>query len=160
MLISWPFNPDMAWTGWEDAPAHTTNIDTLPAISYDGSRREKREFAYREGQMKIIHYQEAAEKKYPRDQAKGAAGRVVIGEADGAKNFCMRVFEIAPRGITGKHAHEWEHEVYILEGQGKVRYEGQEESIKPGDAILIPPAKKHQFQAGAEPLKFICLVPK
>jgi uncharacterized cupin superfamily protein len=50
--------------------------------------------------MKIIHYTEAEEKKYPRDQAKAAAGRVVIGRAGGAKNFCMRVFEISPGGIT------------------------------------------------------------
>ena len=31
---------------------------------------------------------------------------------------------------------------------------------KDGDATMIPPDKKHQFQAGAETLKFICLVPK
>ena len=119
MLISWPFNPDMAWTGWEDAPAHTTNIDTLLAISYDGSRREKREFAYREGQMKIIHYQEAAEKKYPRDQAKGAAGRVVIGEADGAKNFCMRVFEIAPGALRENMLMNGSTKFLSMPGKGR-----------------------------------------
>jgi len=42
--------------------------------------------------MKIIHYSEAEEKKYPSEQAKGATGRVVIGQADGAGKFCMRVF--------------------------------------------------------------------
>jgi len=160
MLISWPFNPDMAWTGWEDAPAHTTNIDTLLAISYDGSRREKREFAYREGQMKIIHYQEAAEKKYPRDQAIGAAGRVVIGEADGAKNFCMRVFEIAPGGITGKHAHEWEHEVFVHAGKGAILQKGKWKSLSTGSVIFIPGNEEHQLKnIGEEPFIFVCVIP-
>lgn len=72
----------------------------------------------------------------------------------------MRHFTLEAGGFTPLHSHDWEHEVYILEGQGKVRYEEEEEQIQPGDAILIPPNKKHQFRAGSNPLKFICLVPK
>ena len=84
----------------------------------------------------------------------------LISEKDGAPNFLMRHFTLETGGCTPYHSHDWEHEVYVLEGDGKVRYEGREEKIQPGDAILIPPNKRHQFQAGSEVLKFICLVPK
>jgi len=42
-----------------------------------------------------------------------------------------------------------------------VKYEEKEENIAPGDAILIPPNKKHQFRASSDKqLKFLCMVPK
>jgi quercetin dioxygenase-like cupin family protein len=92
--------------------------------------------------------------------SKGARIKWLISEKDGAPNFLMRQFTVEPGGFTPHHKHSWEHEVYILEGRGKVRYEGREEEIRPGDAILIPSDKMHQFQAGAEGLKFLCLIPK
>ena len=92
--------------------------------------------------------------------AKDARIKWLISEKDGAPNFLMRHFTLEAGGYTPFHSHDWEHEVYILEGQGKVRYEEREEKVQPGDAILIPPKKKHQFQAGSGVLKFICLVMK
>jgi quercetin dioxygenase-like cupin family protein len=92
--------------------------------------------------------------------SRGARIKWLINENDGAPTFLMRHFTVEAGGFTPFHAHHWEHEVYVLEGGGKVRYEDREEPIQPGDAILIPPDKKHRFQAGAETLKFICLVPK
>ena len=62
--------------------------------------------------MKLINYKSVAPTNFDNDQAKGVAGRVVAGKADGAKNFCMRIFEIAPGGHTPKHAHPWEHEMF------------------------------------------------
>ena len=101
-----------------------------------------------------------AEAPVTEEDSKGARIKWLINEKDGAPTFLMRQFTVEPGGFTPYHKHDWEHEVYILEGQGKVRYEGREERIQPGDAILIPPGKMHQFQAGAETLKFLCLVPK
>lgn len=92
--------------------------------------------------------------------SKGARIKWLINEKDGAPNFLMRHFTVEPDGFTPFHSHDWEHEVYILEGKGRVRYEDREEEIRPGDAILIPAGKRHQFRAGSEPLKFLCLVPK
>ena len=92
--------------------------------------------------------------------SKGARIQWLINEKDGAPTFLMRQFILEPGGFTPYHIHDWEHEVYVLEGQGRVRYEDREESIQPGDAILIPPGKKHQFQAGSIGLKFLCMVPK
>jgi len=94
------------------------------------------------------------------DGAEGTKIKWLISEKDGAPNFLMRQFTLKPNGYTPYHSHDWEHEVYVLEGHGKVKYEQKEEDIKPGDAILVPPNKKHQFRAGKDELKFICLVPK
>jgi len=92
--------------------------------------------------------------------SKGAKIKWLINEKDGAPNFIMRHFTVEAGGFTPYHKHDWEHEVYVLEGHGKVRYKDREEIIQPGDAILIPPGKMHRFQAGTGTLKFICIVPK
>jgi quercetin dioxygenase-like cupin family protein len=93
--------------------------------------------------------------------AKGVKIKWLINEGHGAPTFLMRHFTVDAGGFTPFHSHDWEHEVYVLEGNGKVRYEDREEKIGPGDAILIPPNKKHQFQASSDKgLKFLCMVPK
>jgi quercetin dioxygenase-like cupin family protein len=110
--------------------------------------------------MKIIQYTDAEAKKYPSDQAKGAAGRVVIGKADGARNFCMRVFEISPGGITGKHAHEWEHEVFVHAGKGAVLRNGSWVPLSSGSVVFIPGNEEHQLKnTGGEPFLFVCVIP-
>ena len=110
--------------------------------------------------MKIIHYKEAEEKKYPSGQAKGAVGRVVIGKADGAKNFCMRVFEIAAGGITGKHAHEWEHEVFVHAGKGAILQKGNWVPLSTGSVVFIPGNEEHQLKnTGEDPFIFVCVIP-
>jgi quercetin dioxygenase-like cupin family protein len=110
--------------------------------------------------MKIIHYSEAEAKKYPSEQAKGATGRVVIGQADGASKFCMRVFEIAKEGITGKHAHEWEHEVFVHAGKGAILKGGKWVSLSMGSVVFIPRNEEHQLKnTGEKPFVFVCVIP-
>lgn len=93
--------------------------------------------------------------------AKDVKVKWLINKKDGAPTFLMRHFTVEAGGFTPFHSHDWEHEVYVLDGIGKVRYEESEEGIGPGDSILIPPNKKHQFQASPEQgLKFLCVVPK
>ena len=78
-----------------------------------------------------------------------------ISKKDGAENFYMRVIEVEP-GAQGPplHDHPYEHEMYILEGQGFVVGEESEKPFKSGDVIFIPPDEKHQlkFEGG---LRFI-----
>ena len=110
--------------------------------------------------MKIIHYAETEAKKYPSDQAKAAAGRVVIGKADGAKNICMRVFEISPGGITGKHAHDWEHEVFVHEGEGAILRKDSWIPLSAGSVVFIPGNEEHQLKnTGEKPFIFVCVIP-
>ena len=107
-----------------------------------------------------VNVSKVADAPVTEEGSKGVRIRWLITEKDGAPTFLMRHFTVEAAGFTPYHDHNWEHEVYILEGQGKIRYEDREEKIQPGDAILVPPGRKHQFRAGTEALKFICLVPK
>lgn len=88
------------------------------------------------------------------------AGRVMIGQQDGAKNFCMRMFEIGPDGFTPRHTHDWEHEVFIHDGKGEVFIKDQWHPVTKGTAVFIPPDVLHQFRnTSGDTLAFICLIP-
>ena len=110
--------------------------------------------------MKILNYTSIIPTNFDNDQAKGVAGRVAVGKADGASNFCMRIFEIAPAGHTPKHAHPWEHEMFIHAGVGQIYGNGKWNPVKPGTVIFMPPNEEHQVRnTGRELLILACLVP-
>ncbi|MFH1006605.1 MAG: cupin domain-containing protein [Candidatus Latescibacterota bacterium] len=94
------------------------------------------------------------------EDAKNTKVRWLISDPDGAPNFAMRLFEIGPHGATPLHAHAWEHEVFVLEGEGiVVGAEGDREMV-PGDAIFIPGEELHQFRSsGTGMLKMLCMIP-
>ena len=86
--------------------------------------------------------------------------RVMVGRADNAPTFAMRHFTVEPGGHTPHHSHNYEHEVYITEGEGQVEENGKFHRIRGGDVLFVPPNAVHQFKAtGQSPLKFLCLVP-
>jgi quercetin dioxygenase-like cupin family protein len=92
--------------------------------------------------------------------AEGISVRWLIKKEDGAPNFAMRLFELQPKGRSPLQSHNWEHEVYILEGNSKVTREDQEREASAGYVVFIPPNAKHQFtNVGKSTLKFLCIVP-
>jgi quercetin dioxygenase-like cupin family protein len=110
--------------------------------------------------MKIIHYSEAEPKHFHGDTVKEVTGRVVIGNSDGANNFCMRVFELSEGGYTPKHAHDWEHEIIIHSGSGEVFSRDNWIPVTKGHVIFIPGNEEHQIRnAGQNLLVFACLIP-
>ena len=110
--------------------------------------------------MKIIPYTDVQATHFGSGAAKGIAARVVIGKSDGAPNFCMRVFEIAPGGHTPWHAHDWEHEMFIHSGAGEVYGNGRWHRVQPGNVVFIPGNEEHQMRnPGQEPFVVVCLVP-
>ena len=110
--------------------------------------------------MKVISTTAPQAVHFDSGAAKGVTGRVVIGQADGAANFCMRRFDLAAGGFTPRHSHAWEHEIFFHAGQGEVFKEGRWEPVGPGDAVFVPGGEEHQIRnAGAAPLTFVCLVP-
>ncbi len=110
--------------------------------------------------MKLIKYTDIKPTNFDNGPAKGVAARVLIGKADGAANFCMRVFEIAPGGHTPKHAHDWEHEMFVHSGAGEVYGNGQWQPLQAGKAMFIPANEEHQMKnTGKELLVVVCLVP-
>lgn len=110
--------------------------------------------------MKKTHYTDIEPQRFDNDMVKGVAGRVLIGKADGAENFCMRIFEVAPDGFSPRHAHEWEHEIFVHSGKGEVFNGSAWEPVTAGTAVFIPGNQEHQLKnTGDTPLAFVCLVP-
>ena len=94
------------------------------------------------------------------DEAPGTTIRWVIGEKEGAPNYALRVIEVAPGGHTPHHAHNFEHENFVLEGEGTVTVGQETHPIKPGYVAYVPPGVKHQYvNTGDTPLKFLCGIP-
>lgn len=92
--------------------------------------------------------------------AEGVTIRWLISRDDGAPNFAMRLFEVAPGGHSPLHRHRWEHEVYIVEGTGELDWEGEPRKLRAGDFVFVAPEGEHRFRnTGNGPLKFLCLVP-
>lgn len=59
---------------------------------------------------------------------------------------------------TRAHHHPKAEEIYyILQGKGRMRMNGEERRVGPGDAIAIPAGMRHQiFHEGPEDLVFLC----
>ena len=80
---------------------------------------------------------------------------------EGVPNFALRVFELEPGGYTPRHQHDWEHENYILSGEGELLLpDGSTTPLRPGDAVLVRPNEVHQYRnVGSTPFRFICCIP-
>jgi quercetin dioxygenase-like cupin family protein len=110
--------------------------------------------------MKVAHYEEIPAEAVMTEGSSGCRIRCLIGPNDGAPSFTMRQFEVAAGGNTPKHQHGYEHEVFILEGQGVALDSRGEHPLRAGTAIYVAPNEIHQFRnTGAGPLKFLCLIP-
>jgi len=111
--------------------------------------------------MKLIHYTDLEANVVGIEGAKHVTMRILISEPDGARNFRMRFFEVGPGGSTPYHQHPWEHEVFVIEGDGAAVDEARNEHpVRPGGAVFIPPNEWHCFvNKGDTTLKFLCLVP-
>lgn len=108
--------------------------------------------------MRVRNYREVeAEESL---EAKGATLRWVIAEGQGAPNFAMRVGELQPGASTPRHTHDWEHEVFVLGGRGRVYGGGKEAPLGEGDTVFIAPMEEHGFaNTGDELFRFICVIP-
>jgi quercetin dioxygenase-like cupin family protein len=92
--------------------------------------------------------------------AKGAHIKELITDREGAPTFVMRLFEVEPDGTTPHHSHEWEHEVFILKGEGELRADEGAHRFQAGDAVFVPGGEMHSFiNTGSEALQFLCMIP-
>ena len=59
---------------------------------------------------------------------------------------------------TDEHYHARTEEIYyITAGSGQIRIEYETSAVMAGDAIAIPPGKKHKlWNTGAEEMKLLC----
>ena len=93
--------------------------------------------------------------------AMGARKQLLIGPADHAPTFAVRLFTLEPGGYSPHHAHPYEHGVIVLEGEGELHTPEGPKALSAGTVALVPPGEEHQFRnRGAGPFKFLCIVPR
>jgi quercetin dioxygenase-like cupin family protein len=110
--------------------------------------------------MKITHYNEIEEIPVQDPNVSGVSRRVLISAADNAPNFTMRLFHVEPDGYTYYHSHDFEHEIFIIEGEGEVIIGEDSKPIQAGYAILVQPNEVHQLKnTGNIRMTLLCLVP-
>ncbi len=110
--------------------------------------------------MNVQHYEKTPAAPVEMEGSQGCHVRWLVGASDGAPTFAMRQFEVAPGGHTPKHFHDYEHEVFVLEGSGVAMEGDSEHALKAGDVVFVRPNEVHQFRnTGSAPLKFLCLIP-
>jgi len=87
--------------------------------------------------------------------------RWLMTRKDGAPNFAMRVIELAPGIVFQPHIHPFEHEIYVLQGEGFVTDpNGDFGKMEPGKFLLVPPDEPHGYRNTSDvTLKFICVIP-
>jgi quercetin dioxygenase-like cupin family protein len=109
--------------------------------------------------MKNYRYTDVENQDVP-EPAKGVKIRWLINEKTGAPNFAMRRFEVQPGGYTPYHTHGWEHEVYVLEGEGVAVSAEGESKIGPGSVVFVEPGEEHSFRnTGRKTMVFLCMIP-
>ena len=110
--------------------------------------------------MDVFHYDSVKAKNVEMEGASKIKVRWLITKEMGAKNFAMRIFEIEPDGHIPLHKHPWEHEVFVLEGEGEF-FDGEKATpFKFGDVVFVLPNELHQFRnSGRVLLRIICLIP-
>jgi len=109
----------------------------------------------------VVNHTDAPHEKL----AKGAEKTEVqylIDKRQGSTRFALRIYTIQKGGHTPLDQHQYEHQVYILKGEGLMRQSKNPDSplknLKPGDAVFIPSNAVHQFSnVGNEPLIFLCV---
>jgi len=109
--------------------------------------------------MQITDYTQMPARDFP--GIEGVNIRWMLGKKDGAPNFALRIIEVEPGHNTPFHSHDYEHEVYIMNGSGYLRdVEGNEHAFQPGAVIFVEPNEEHGFyNTSDETLRFICVVP-
>lgn len=111
--------------------------------------------------MIVKHYTDIAAEPVAMAGAEKVTIRWLLGKGSPAPNFWLRLFEVQPGGHSPYHSHPYEHEVFVLEGQGRINAPGGARPVSAGSFALVEPGEEHQFEnTGDGPLKFLCLVPK
>ena len=82
------------------------------------------------------------------------AGRVALPAA----HQSLAEATVPPGGATMAHYHPVSEELYFFtSGAGRLRLDGEEREVRPGDCAVIAPGTEHKlFNTGQEPLVLLC----
>ena len=84
------------------------------------------------------------QKEAPRYQRDGITSYLLVSEKTcGAGKLAITIVEMEPGGFQHLHSHEPEQIYYVLEGQGLMCVDGEEELVQAGDCVFFPSFAKH-----------------
>jgi quercetin dioxygenase-like cupin family protein len=111
--------------------------------------------------MIVGNFKDLTAKPVTHPSAKDAAMKVLVSPNEGWEGYVMRVVEVEVGGFTPKHAHDWPHINYVIEGNGTLLIEDKLHELTPGSYAFVPNNALHQFSnIGDATFKFICIVPE
>ena len=89
----------------------------------------------------------------------GVRKHELIGEAEGARQYRMRYFEVPPGRRTARERHPHDHGVMIVAGRARVTLGKSTHEVGEGDVVYVAGDELHCFEAlGDVPLGFVCVV--
>ena len=113
-----------------------------------------------EPRAKVIHFDQVPAQKFGAEAPGTSIRWLIDDDHDGAPYYALRMIEIEPGGTSPHHTHAFEHENFVVEGNGRVNIEGEWHDLKPGDVVFVPPDVKHQYiNAGEVTFRFLCGIP-
>jgi mannose-6-phosphate isomerase-like protein (cupin superfamily) len=91
--------------------------------------------------------------------ADGSSIRELAGIPSGnAVQQSLAEATVPPSGETVEHYHRSTEEIYLFtSGAGRMRLGEEEEQVRAGDTVVIPPGTRHKlWNPGREPLVLLC----
>jgi quercetin dioxygenase-like cupin family protein len=111
--------------------------------------------------MFVSHRDEIKGKRLTGDAVKNVTKQVLIGAEQGWEDYVMRLFTVEPGGFSPRHAHDWPHIIYIVEGEGLLYIDGTDYPVRAGSVAFVTGGLEHQLtQKGDKNFVFMCIVPK
>ncbi len=101
--------------------------------------------------MIVKTYTDVPAEKVTMAGAENVTIRWLLGKDSPAPNFYLRLFEVQPGGHSPYHTHPSEHEIFILEGRGRINargraHAGRRRQLRPGGAERGAPVREHRRQ--------------
>jgi quercetin dioxygenase-like cupin family protein len=89
----------------------------------------------------------------------GVRKHELIGEAEGARDYRMRYFEVPVGGRTARERHAHDHGVMIVAGRARVTLGERTHVVGVGDVVYVAGNELHCFETlGEESLGFVCVI--
>ena len=75
-----------------------------------------------------------------------------------SRNGSLAEATVPEGGTTIEHLHRTSEELYFFTaGTGRIRVDGEEREVGPGDCVVLPPGARHKlWNTGEGPLRLLC----
>ena len=92
--------------------------------------------------------------------AKNTKLKTLVGGEDGAMTTSLHEIIVGKGGSTAMHRHDWEHQLVVESGRGRLETVEGRIALTPGDVVLVGAGEDHRFvQTGKDPLRFLVVTP-